>query len=209
MATLLFDSMRESAREAKKWRQTQLYACPQWVIRVVSAVPAASPLIPPLRDVAAHRERREACWSAPNSPRVTTVLEKLLDEDAVSTSMRPGNFSSRAARRLLDFDTLRNAMDRALSMACYFQLWSRVRFVSNRMKQIAQRPPQTVHLVDQIEDHADPLIVDAQVLLQVFDEVCARDVDFGELLAGRVLARNQPLFLDPYFQRFDFKAGAD
>lgn len=73
------------------------------------------------RDVAAHRERREACWSAPNSPRVTTVLEKLLDEDAVSTSMRPGNFSGRAARRLLDFDTLRNAMDRAVFMACYFQ----------------------------------------------------------------------------------------
>ena len=67
------------------------------------------------------QHRREACWSAPNSPRVTTVLEKLRDEDAVSTSMRPANFSGRAARRLLDFDTLRNAMDRAVFMACYFQ----------------------------------------------------------------------------------------
>ena len=61
-------------------------------------------------------------------------------------------------------------------------MWSRVRFISNRMKQIAQRPPQTVHLVDQIEDHADPLIVDAQILLQVFDEVRARDVDFERTL---------------------------
>ena len=66
------------------------------------------------------------------------------------------------------------------------------------MKQIAQRPPQTVHLVDQVEDDADPLIVDAKVLLQVLNEVRPRDVGVGELLSDRVLARNQPFFFDPY-----------
>ncbi len=64
-------------------------------------------------------------------------------------------------------------------------------------------------LIDQVEDDADPLIVDAKVLLQVLNEVRPRDVGVGELLSGRVLARNQPFFFDPYLQRFDFKAGAD
>src|ERR1019366_3322248 len=44
---------------------------------------------------------------------------------------------------------------------------------------------------------------------EVLDEVCPRDVGVGELLAGSVLARNQPFFFEPYFQRFDFKASAD
>jgi hypothetical protein len=66
-----------------------------------------------------------------------------------------------------------------------------------------------VDLIDQVEDDADPLIVDAKVLLQVLNEVRPRDVGVGELLSGRVLARNQPFFFDSYLQRFDFKAGAD
>src|SRR5262249_26479262 len=48
------------------------------------------------------------------------------------------------------------------------------------LEQALQTPPQAVHLVDQMQDDGDAFIIDAEILTQIANELCARQIDVGE-----------------------------
>jgi hypothetical protein len=66
-------------------------------------------------------------------------------------------------------------------------------------KQIAQSSPQAVHLIEQIEDDRNTLIIHSEVL-QVVDEPRSGEVDIGEIALRAILARQQPAGRDPRLQ---------
>ena len=60
------------------------------------------------------------------------------------------------------------------------------------VEQVLHGPTQAVHLIEQVEDNRDPLLIDAQVLAQIANELCAGDVDVGEHEFRLGLRRNEP-----------------
>ena len=65
-----------------------------------------------------------------------------------------------------------------------------------------------VQLVDQVEDYANALIVYADVMLQVMNQLCPCDVEIGELLPSSLAAAYEPTGRNEGFQSLGFKAGA-
>ena len=56
-------------------------------------------------------------------------------------------------------------------------------------------------LVDKIENDADAFVIDAQIVLQVPNQLGACDVSIRKRQLTRGLARNEPLLLDPRLER--------
>ena len=72
----------------------------------------------------------------------------------------------------------------------------------------AECPAHPVQLVDQVEDYANALIVYADVMLQVMNQLCPCDVEIGELLPSSLAAAYEPTRRNEGFQSLGFKAGA-
>src|SRR5271165_2816124 len=51
--------------------------------------------------------------------------------------------------------------------------------LSERRQRLGQRPSEPVHLVDEMQDHVEPLVVDPHIVLKVADETRAREVHLG------------------------------
>src|SRR6185295_2417145 len=74
---------------------------------------------------------------------------------------------------------------------------------------MAECAAQAVQLIDQVEDDADALVVDADVALQVLDQAHPGEIDLGELLQTLLGARGQPAGRHPGFQHIGLDACAD
>jgi hypothetical protein len=64
-----------------------------------------------------------------------------------------------------------------------------------------QHPSHAVDLVDKIENNADAFVIDAQIALQVPDQLGACNVRIRKRQLTRGLAWNEPLLLDPCLER--------
>src|SRR5271166_5343403 len=74
------------------------------------------------------------------------------------------------------------------------------RLLAKAGQRFGQRAPQSVHLIDQVQDHVEPLVVDAHIVLEIVDETRAGEVHFGELLLVGRARRADPGLADPDFQ---------
>ena len=80
--------------------------------------------------------------------------------------------------------------------------------VVHGLKQLGQHSAQAVDLIDKVENDADAFVIDAQVVLEVSDQLDARDVGVGKLrLAGR-FRWNEPFLMDPSLKRLVLELGA-
>jgi hypothetical protein len=77
----------------------------------------------------------------------------------------------------------------------------------NRLTQLHQCPAHAVKLVGQIQNHPHSFIVHAKIHLEITDEPCSGDIDFGEAQLGGRTAGYQPLLLDLGIQHFMPHAG--
>ncbi len=74
----------------------------------------------------------------------------------------------------------------------------------------ARSAPFASHVpVDKIQNDAHPFIIDAQVVLQVLNELGACQVGIRKHRLVADLARNEPLLFDPRLERFMFELGAN
>jgi hypothetical protein len=67
---------------------------------------------------------------------------------------------------------------------------------------LTQHVPQAVHLIDEIENDWDSLVIDPE-LLQIFDQLRSREIDLRKAAIACVLARHEPTRPQPMIQRFD------
>src|SRR5208337_801390 len=74
------------------------------------------------------------------------------------------------------------------------------RLLAKASQRLGQRPPQSVHLIDQVQDDVEPLVVDAHIVLEIVDETRAGEVHFGEPLLVGCVRRADPGLADPDFQ---------
>ncbi|GCC46330.1 hypothetical protein chiPu_0030471, partial [Chiloscyllium punctatum] len=66
-----------------------------------------------------------------------------------------------------------------------------------------------MQLIDQMQDDVDALVVDAEIALEVPDQMRARHIGVGEADVVSGLLRNQPLLLDPEFQGLHLETRID
>ena len=66
-----------------------------------------------------------------------------------------------------------------------------------------------MHLVDQVQNDRDGLVIDAEILTQVVNELRSGEVDVGEHGLGVGLRRNEPAGGDPCLQRVLVQTGAE
>ena len=57
-----------------------------------------------------------------------------------------------------------------------------------------------MHLIDQIKDDRNAVVIDAQIVLEIADQMAASEVDVGKVLRVAVAPWEQPAGLDPRFQ---------
>src|SRR5258708_7927644 len=72
--------------------------------------------------------------------------------------------------------------------------------------QLVEYPAQAVHLIHQMKDDVDAVVVDAEIGFQVPDEMCPRNVHVGEVRAGGGLLWNEPPLFEPEIQRLHLEA---
>jgi hypothetical protein len=58
-------------------------------------------------------------------------------------------------------------------------------------------------LIHEMQDHSNPLVIGAEVVFQLLNEMDTGDIDLGEPHAGRRRSRNEPPLFDPELQRFN------
>src|SRR5271156_5262092 len=56
-------------------------------------------------------------------------------------------------------------------------------------------------LIDEMENNVDALVVDSEIAFQVLDQTRSSNVGIGKARFDIDLSRNEPLLLDPEFQR--------
>src|SRR6516164_2488490 len=89
------------------------------------------------------------------------------------------------------------------------QLLAAVRLArAHGRKQLLHAPAQSVQLIDEVKNHRDAVIVHAEVLAQIADELRAGEIDVRERKLGVGLRRDQPSGGDPGLQRAVIEASA-
>jgi hypothetical protein len=99
LAGVIFDPALRRGPEGKRPRPDD----PDWSqICCLAVTRAAAPAHDLARDLARRSEKLEAALPSLRTKGAAAAVAKILAEDAVGASMRPGNLSERAARRLFD-----------------------------------------------------------------------------------------------------------
>jgi len=83
------------------------------------------------------------------------------------------------------------------------------RLCTHGREKIAQRLPHTVQLVEQMQNDGDTLIIDADIALEVVDQMHSREVDFGKLIVAALLQRKEPTLGNPCFQHIGVQMRTD
>jgi hypothetical protein len=65
-----------------------------------------------------------------------------------------------------------------------------------------------MHLIQKVQNHAHPLIINTEVLHEISDQCRAGHVRLRKRHLRCCSTGNQPLLLDPHFQSFAIKLGA-
>lgn len=75
----------------------------------------------------------------------------------------------------------------------------------NGRQEVVKRSTHPVQLIDKVENDTDALVVDAEVALQIVDQLRSRDVSLGKMLLSFFPATHQPTGRNPSLQRFGLK----
>jgi len=83
---------------------------------------------------------------------------------------------------------------------------ARLRLRTEGREEVAERSPESADLINKVEDNRDALLVDAQILSQILNQLRSRKINFRKLPSIAVQPWGQPSRLDPHLQQFGAEA---